>query len=1283
MQKFAAWIVKHKGFVGALMLALLVFSVFSQGWGDVESDVTKYLPKQSETRIAMNIMEQEFITYASEQVMVAPVDDAEEGYAIQAALQEIDGVLQAEFDTSYSHYRGERAIYYLTFSGVDGDPSVTRAMKEVEECVSGYTTWIYNASLSDVSNEVASEMIGVAVIIVLVVLGVLLFTSDTFTEVLVLLLTFGSAALLNMGTNFLLGTISMISSSVSTVMQLALSIDYAIILCNRYKEEHEHLPIPQAVESALAKAVPEILSSSLTTVAGLLSMTLMQFTLGRDMGFCLVKAVLLSLLSVFTFMPVLLLVFGRSMDKTRHKSFLPRVDFLGKFAYKTRRIVPVFLVAAAIFAAISFRDVRYAYDGSLIHTPHQSATAIAVNEINKTFGSNNMVAMIVPAGDYDRENAMIREIEECEEVKSVLGLANVEVQEGYTLTTPVTYDEFMSVAQVDETIAQALFAYYAADHDDYASATGDIRSVKAPILDLFLTIQEMSDSGLVELTNEQASLIDSLRDQLKMAQDQLQGVNYSRILVYLTLPTQSEETFAFLDTLHVLSEEYYDEVYLAGNSVSVRDFDGTFQTDSTVVSVLSIVMVMLILLLTFKSAAMPVILILIIQSSIWINFAIPVWKGEYVYFMSYIIVSAIQMGANIDYAIVVSSRYNDLRQQGMDQRSAMIDTMNLAFPTIITSGVIMAVAGLLIGYRVSYEAVACMGTHLGIGTLIAMVVVSFALPQVLLFTDGIVRRTMLRVNRGRSLRRRKVLVSVAMVLAIAATILFVPAASIQAGSINTTTIPRYEDLIARTEELRALAQEVSEEEREYDEIKFDFAEYLTTENIGAEKLAEGEKEYAEGQDTLKGYKEMLADGEGQYADGVYMYEQGLAAYQEGLATFQAGQAEYDAGVARMRDGQAQYDAGLALFNQKQAEYNAGEAQLATAKQQYAAAEKQLNAATPAYNTLYSLYNSYLSAKERYEQAISSGDLITAVTLRGEMTTAQSILRTQELVTGMSAEEAIAEYQSGQQQLADASVQIADAEQQLADARIQLADGQAQLDAAKAELDAGQAQLNAAKAELDAGQNKLDDAQQQLAQAEYELANARNELADGKQQIKDGEEQLTDARKQLEEGRETLEKNQEQLQNSMAALDQYAAKEDRLNAGIELLLAADGVADLALNSSNPERVCSAALNFFRDKITELDTASRWAGRLTIGCGVMMLLAVIALVLGLFGKNRAAKWLAFCSAVAALVVLLLWRNYCGYFGKTVPYALAAALVVDLLFAIVHGSIQKEKQNTNIAY
>lgn len=261
-------------------------------------------------------------------------------------------------------------------------------------------------------------------------------------------------------------------------------------------------------------------------------------------------------------------------------------------------------------------------------------------------------------------------------------------------------------------------------------------------MDMFLFVCDQVDAGIVQLDADQTAMLQDAKAQIESAKAQLQGSDYSRMLLYLTLPESGDETYSFIDTVRDTAQRYYPNgnVYVAGDSTTEYDFEKSFARDNTVVSIVSILIVLVVLLFTFKSAGMPILLIMVIQGSIWINFSIPTLTHSPLFFMSYLVVSSIQMGANIDYAIVIASRYQEMKNT-MPHREAMIETLNFAFPTVITSGTILSVAGILIGQMTSEAAIVGIGQSLGRGTIISMILVLFVLPQILLLGGGLADKT--------------------------------------------------------------------------------------------------------------------------------------------------------------------------------------------------------------------------------------------------------------------------------------------------------------------------------------------------------------------------------------------------------------------------------------------------------------------------------------------------------------------------------------------------------------
>lgn len=750
MLKLATFIVDKRNGVFLAFIGMLIFCVIAQGWVSVCDDITQYLPGESETRQGLTLMENEVTTYATARVMISNIT-RERAAVLAEELEGIDGISAAAFideggdeppdaEAIAEHYRLASALFDVTFEGEEGDEICETAMAELKERLAGYDLYISSPVGNSEADLLDSEMNIVMLVAVVIIVSVLLFTSKTYMEIPVLLMTFGSAALINKGTNFLMGEISYITDSVAVVLQLALAIDYAIILCHRYTEEREHLDAHDAVVLALSKAIPEISASSLTTVSGMVAMMFMQFGIGRDMGVVLVKAILCSLLSVFTLMPGLLMLFSKRIDRTHHRSFVPKIDRWGKIVLKTRFVLPViflFLLAAGFHFS---NRCPYVYGESTLTTAKQNEVQIAEKKVDSTFGSTNIMALLVPVGDYEKEGRLLRELESKPEIDYVMGLANIEALDGYVLTDRLSPRQFSELTDVDVEAARLLYSAYAVDREEYGRIVSSIDNYDVPLIDMFLFLYEKKEEGYVELDADVEADINDLYDQLTDAKLQLQGEHYTRLLISLDLPEESQETFDFLQEIHRIAEKYYDHCYLVGDSTSDYDLATSFSRDNIVISVLSALFVIIVLLFTFQSAGLPVLLIAVIQSSVWINFSFPYLTSTNLFFLSYLIVSSIQMGANIDYAIVISNRYMELKKE-MPIKEAIVETLNQAFPTIVTSGTILTAAGLLIGQLSSNPAISSIGSCLGRGTIISMLLVMSVLPQILLLGDTIIERT--------------------------------------------------------------------------------------------------------------------------------------------------------------------------------------------------------------------------------------------------------------------------------------------------------------------------------------------------------------------------------------------------------------------------------------------------------------------------------------------------------------------------------------------------------------
>ena len=745
MEKMATFIVDKRHMFFVLYLFALIFSIIAISWTTVENDITTYLSDDTETKQGLTVMSGSLITNGTARIMVSNVT-YETAVELQEAMADCTGVSMVDFDNTKNHYKDASALYEVSFTKEGTDPDSIEGMEQIRQILSPYDASIDTQVGFDEIAQLATEMAGITIVGAGIMFLVLILTSRSYAEILVFLCTFGAAAVINMGTNFVFEKISFISNAVTVVLQMALAVDYAIILCHRFSDEHETLPSREACIVALAKSLPEISASSLTTISGLAAMGFMEFRIGMDMAMCLVKAIAISLLSVFTLMPGLLMLFSNLIDKTRHRKLLPKVSFLGKFTHAVRWLgLPVFVFA--LVAGFHYSSqCPFCYDYTDLTTAKQSEIQVAYQKIKSTFGTSNMVALVVPTGNYEGEQEFLATLEARPEVNSVMGLSTIEAMDGYVLTDSLTPRQLSELIGLDYEVTQALYTAYAVSESQYGDMLGGMETYKIPLFDLFMFLKEEMDDLNLSLEGDMGDSL-AMLDQLETAQASLRSDDYSRMVVYLNLPMESEETFAFLDTIHEIVDPYYpgQNIYVLGNSTSCRDLSASFSTDNVIISLLSAFFVILILLFTFKSAILSVLLIGVIQTSIWLNFSINTFTGIPLYFIGYLTVTAIQMGANIDYAIVLSSHYLEHREH-MSPREAIIEAINGAFPTIFTSGSILTVAAGLVGSMTSQPVVAIMGTVLARGTAISIFMVLFILPQLLVLFDKPIARTSFQIK---------------------------------------------------------------------------------------------------------------------------------------------------------------------------------------------------------------------------------------------------------------------------------------------------------------------------------------------------------------------------------------------------------------------------------------------------------------------------------------------------------------------------------------------------------
>ncbi len=745
LKKISRQIVDKRVIIMIAFLAACVYCALSISRVHVNNDITSFLPPDTDTRRGLTIMENEFTTYASANVMLANTTYERASAAVEK-IETLEHVTGVTFDNSPAHFVDSAALLTISFDGTSDDENVIAAMNEIRSLTAGFDTYTSSDIGADLLGEIAQQMVGVVALAAVVIMAVLLFTSRSYFEVVIFLIVFSVAALLNMGTNFWLGEISSITNSIAVILQLALAIDYAIIFSHRYQDEIDRFPTErEALIEALSKSIVEISSSSLTTISGLVALMLMQFRLGYDLGLVLSKGILCSLITVFLLMPGLIASFFRPLRRTTHKSHVPDITGWGRFLMKTRvGFVAVFVIILPLAIWCSSRT-EYAFNDAGIDELKYSESRAAARKITGTFANDTTIAVLVPSGNYEAEKQFLRDAAELDNVKTVTGLANIEIEDGKVLTDSYTPRMFSMLLNIDFEEAEMLYAAYGVENGQYQPIFGNAETYSVPLIDMFLFLFEKIDQGIVTLDADSQETLDSLRGELERGEAQLRGENWDRMVITADVPIEGDESVALVNALRSLADGRYGEgaCLVIGDVTSAKELADTFNGDSLLINLLTIAFVFIILIFTFRSVVGAALLVFVIQGSIWINFTFPYLTHTRASFVTNMIVSAIQMGATIDYAIVIMSRYLDLKKLHTPQE-AMARAVNESFPTVMTSGTIMTVAGILIAYRVSDVYIGHIGLAVGRGALISVILVLSVLPQLIVLLDKVIEKTTFR-----------------------------------------------------------------------------------------------------------------------------------------------------------------------------------------------------------------------------------------------------------------------------------------------------------------------------------------------------------------------------------------------------------------------------------------------------------------------------------------------------------------------------------------------------------
>lgn len=681
MRKFFQAIVNNpkKILISFLMLALIGAGL--QSMVVVNYDITDYLPEDTASTVSLKTMEEEFDGgIPNARVMVRNVtipqaldykEKIEEcqGVSNVTWLDDVADILQPiatmDADNVDTYYKDNAALFTVTIE--DGKQveavDAIRAVVGDENCLTGDAV-----STAVATTGTVNEVTKIAIFAVIFIFFMLILTTTSWVEPVLVMIGLGVAVMINSGSNLMFKEISFVTNAAGAILLIAVSLDYSVFLIHRFEECLEENPDPkEAMVDALCKSMSSILSSGLTTVIGFLALLFMQFEIGPDLGRVLAKGVGISLITVFVFMPDLILATQKWLEKSQHRSFLPSFKGFGRFIYRVMIPLVCVFVVMIVPSYLASNSNDYYYGASQIYGA-QTQLGQDTTAIEDLYGKSDTYVAMVPRGDLATEQKLSDALHDIPQVKSILSYVD---------------------------------------------------TVGAEIPMEYLDTDTLS---------------------------QLESEHYSRFVITVDADYEGKDTFKLVENIRNTINNYYpDSYYLAGSGVSTYDLMDTITADTVTVNLIAIGAVFLVLLLTMKSISLPVILVLAIETAVWINVAIPYFQGSTVFYISYLIISTIQLGATVDYAILFTDRYSEYRLR-MSKKDAVIETVSSVTSSVMTSGTVLAVVGFLLGKLSSHGILAQLGYFLGFGSLLSLVIVLFVLPGLLYLLDGLIQRTTLHLH---------------------------------------------------------------------------------------------------------------------------------------------------------------------------------------------------------------------------------------------------------------------------------------------------------------------------------------------------------------------------------------------------------------------------------------------------------------------------------------------------------------------------------------------------------
>lgn len=680
MRRIAYFTTKNYRKIFITFIFLVIINAFFATKIKINYNLQDYLPSDQSSVVALDLMQEEYnqplpnLRIALKDVSIV------EAYNIKSKLSEDEEVKLIVWLDDFvnittpinlidksllnTYYKDNIAMIQLSIDTDNAAKSLNDIKKIVNSDKASYEGNL--VSMASSQNATTNEIAKITAFMLPIGILILMLSVESIVEPFLLLLCIGVAIIINMGTNIFIGEISFLTQAVTAILQLAVSMDYALFMLHSWaKNKKEGYKDDEALENAIVESSGAVISSALTTVFGFIVLAFMKFKIGENLGVVLAKGVGFSLFSVIFFLPVLIKMFSKLIEKTSRKSLFIDFSFIGRSLLKFKGLILVVLVIIPIvFIAQNKNDFTYGM-GSY------QKDSVELNDlefINSTFDRNTPFVILVPRNNLSKEILMIDEIKKL--------------------------DLVTSIQSYSETVGQAI---------PYEIVPKSARSML------------LSD-------------------------------NYSRIIVNTISESEGEIAFKLVEDIRNISYKYFkDEAKVAGESVTLYDMRNVVKMDNKIVNILAIVSVALVILFNFKSLTIPIILVLTIETSIWINLSIPYFTSTKLSYIGYLIISSIQLGATVDYGILFISHYMNQRQK-FNKYNAIIESIKLTYFSILPPALILMFAGILLSIISSIAIVSELGTVLGRGAFLSLLLVAFVLPIFTYYTDGLISKTTKNTN---------------------------------------------------------------------------------------------------------------------------------------------------------------------------------------------------------------------------------------------------------------------------------------------------------------------------------------------------------------------------------------------------------------------------------------------------------------------------------------------------------------------------------------------------------